>query len=76
MKKIIVVQAGWVVIGEVSYHGDIVRVEDASVIRVWGTTAGLGEIALKGITKDTILDAAGVIEVYTHAVIMQIDCVV
>ncbi len=76
MKKIIVVQAGWVVIGEVFYHGDIVRVEDASVIRVWGTIAGLGEIALKGVTKDTVLDAAGVIEVHKHAVIMQIDCVV
>ena len=76
MKKIVVIQAGWVVIGEVAYLGEIVRVENASVIRVWGTTAGLGEIALKGVTDRTILDYAGVVEVYKNAVIMQFDCVV
>ena len=76
MKKIVVIHAGWAVIGEVTYLGGIVRVENASVIRTWGTTAGLGEIALKGVTDKTILDYAGVIEVYKNAVIMQLECVV
>ena len=74
MKKIVVITSGWVVIGDVVEHDDRLTINDASVIRVWGTTAGLGEIALNGPTTSTILDPAGVVEVYTHAVIMQIPC--
>jgi hypothetical protein len=74
MKAIVVIQAGWVVIGDVTRSKGVTRVDDASVIRAWGTTAGLGEIALKGPTKSTVLDPAGTIEVYDHAVIMVIPC--
>jgi len=75
--QIVVIQSGWVVMGQVVRLEEhkITRIEDASVIRVWGTTAGLGEIAFKGPTKETILDYAGVVECYDHAVIMTIDCV-
>ena len=74
MKKIVVITSGWVVIGDVTEHNDRLTIDDASVIRVWGTTAGLGDIALNGPTSSTILDPAGVVEVYNHAVIMQIPC--
>ena len=74
MKKIVVITSGWVVMGDVSEHNDLLTINDASVIRTWGTTAGLGEIALNGPTPSTVLDPAGVIEVYISAVIMQIPC--
>ena len=45
-----------------------------SVIRVWGTTAGLGEIALKGPTKDTVLDFAGTVDVPHSKVLSVIYC--
>lgn len=75
-QKIVVITAGWVIMGLVvpSSKAGITRVEEASVIRVWGTTNGIGEIALKGPTKSTVLDFAGVVEVQDHAVIMEIDC--
>ena len=74
MKKIVVMTSGWVVMGDVTEHNDQLTINDASVIRVWGTTAGLGEIALNGPTPTTVLDPAGVVEVYLPAVIMQIPC--
>jgi len=72
--KIVVITSGWVVLGEVVKSDTVTRIEDASVIRVWGTTAGIGEIAIKGPTPATVLDYAGVVEVKDHAVIMVIDC--
>jgi hypothetical protein len=76
-EKIVVISAGWVVMGLIvpATNPGVTRIEDASVIRVWGTTNGIGEIALKGPTKSTVLDYAGVVEVKDHAVIMLIDCI-
>lgn len=73
---IVVIQAGWVAIGEVTRHRDlgITKITDAKIIRTWGTTKGLGQIALEGPTSETILDESGVIEVYDHAVIMTFKC--
>ena len=74
MKKIVVITSGWVVMGDVTEHNDRLTINAASVIRTWGTSAGLGEIALNGPTSATVLDPAGVVEVYLSAVIMQIPC--
>jgi len=73
-KKIVVIEAGHVVIGNVNELEDRLIIDEASVIRVWGTTAGLGEIALRGPTKDTVFDPCGMVECYKPAVIMQIPC--
>lgn len=56
-KQIVVLNRGWVVIGNYSEKGDECTLSDASVIRKWGTTKGLGELAEKGKLADTILDA-------------------
>jgi hypothetical protein len=76
-KHIVVIQAGWVAMGYIAWDEakEVLRIEDADVIRTWGTTKGLGEIALSGPTKSTVLDPAGVIEVLKAAVIMTIPCV-
>lgn len=74
MKEIVVVQAGWVLIGDVAESAKFVEVSNASVIRVWGTERGLGQIALTGPTKDTILDPCGEVSVPVHAVLLRIKC--
>ena len=42
--QILVLQRGWVVVGETKKEGSEVVVSKSSVIRRWGTTKGLGEI--------------------------------
>ena len=74
MKQIVVAQSGWVFIGETQQLADVMRITDASVIRVWGTSNGLGEIAINGPTKHTTLDYAGIVEIKTHAVLFTVDC--
>ena len=73
-QEIVVITSGWVVMGDVIEHDDRIIITDASIIRAWGTSAGLGGIALRGPTKSTILDPAGVVECYKIAVIMRIRC--
>ena len=72
--QILVLQRGWVVVGEVHKEGADVVVSGASVIRRWGTTKGLGEIASGGPTGATCLDPAGTVRVHELAVVMAIDC--
>jgi hypothetical protein len=59
--RIIALSERFVFIGD--YHeakdGRPAYVTDCYNIRQWGTTAGLGEIALKGPTENTVLDACG-----------------
>lgn len=57
--KIVVLQRGWVMVGKMERNGSECKLHQASVIRNWGTTKGLGEIAINGPTKDTILDKCG-----------------
>lgn len=60
--KIVILQRGWVMVGYFERNGNDCKLSKASVIRKWGTTKGLGEIA-KGPLKDTILDKCyGVVE--------------
>lgn len=73
--KIVVLQRGWVVIGRVDPEddtSDIVTLTDASVIRVWGTTKGLGEL-VDGPTSKTVLDPAGTIRAHRLTTVFTID---
>lgn len=71
-KQIVVLQRGWVVIGDVSKDGDEIVVENASVIRRWGTTKGLGQLA-NGPTSTTVLDKAGTVRAHELAVVFTLD---
>lgn len=71
--RILVLQRGWVVVGSYSEQGDECVLTDASVIRRWGTTRGLGELR-DGPLKDTVLDPCGTVRVHRLAVVMQIEC--
>jgi hypothetical protein len=54
--KIVILQRGWVVIGKFYQKGTKCWVEDGYVIRRWGTTKGLGQLAIEGKQEETILD--------------------
>jgi len=61
--KIVILQRGWVMVGRFEKGEDTCKLYDASVIRSWGTTKGLGEIAEGGPTSTTKLDKCyGVVE--------------
>ena len=74
--RIVIAQAGWVFVGEYEYSEklDTVFLSSASCIRVWGTTAGLGELALKGKTPKTVLDFMGEVQIPNNSIISTLRC--
>lgn len=54
--RIVILQRGWAMVGRFQREGNDCTLHDASVIRRWGTTSGLGEIAKDGPTSETVLD--------------------
>ena len=70
---IVVLERGWVYVGKVTQtSADTLRIDDASCVRRWGTTNGLGELAAKGPQRDTKLDPAGVVEAPMRSVLFTI----
>lgn len=63
MKKqvIAVASSGWVFVGTpvAAPASDAYALEDAAVIRRWGTERGIGQLALHGVQPETILDPVG-----------------
>lgn len=74
MTKILILQRGWVVVGRYAKDGDEHVLTDAAVVRLWGTTKGIGQIALAGPTPNTVLDKAGTVRAHQLATVMVIDC--
>ena len=73
--KIVILQRGWIVVGRFERNGNDCKLNNASVIRTWGTTNGLGEIAKKGPTGSTKLDKCyGVVQFDYLTVVATIDC--
>ena len=59
--RIMVLDRGRVKVGRLSYHPDLAfhwLLEDARIIRRWGTSRGLEQIARDGPTSETVLDLA------------------
>lgn len=72
--EIIIADAGHIFVGETEHTDKGVQLSNASVIRRWGTTRGLGEIALGGPTSSTVLDKTGRVFIPTQAMICVISC--
>ena len=73
--KIVVLQRGWIVVGRFKRKDTQCKLHNASVIRTWGTTNGLGEIAESGPTSSTKLDRCkGVVNFDYMTVVLTIDC--
>ena len=69
-KQIVVLQRGWVVVGDVEKTDLEVNIKNCSVIRIWGTSNGLGEIAENGPLPKTKLDKCPDISVHPLSVVM------
>jgi len=54
--KIVVLQRGWVQVGVFERDGADCKLYNASVIRKWGTSKGLGQLAKEGPLSETVLD--------------------
>ena len=73
--KIVILQRGWVMVGKLEQDENKCKLHNASVIRIWGTTQGIGEIAKGGPTSSTRLDKCyGVVEFDALTVIATIAC--
>jgi len=72
--RIVVLQRGWVMVGRWSQDGDNCALDNAHVIRIWGTTKGLGEIATNGPTSKTVLDPAGRVTFHVMTTVVTLDC--
>jgi hypothetical protein len=72
--KIAVLDRGFVYVGLCHTENGALVISNAHNIRRWGTTAGLGELAIKGPQRSTELDVAGTIHAPLTALIHLIDC--
>ncbi len=73
--KIVILQRGWVMVGRFERIGSDCKLHNASVIRNWGTTKGLGEIAAGGPTGSTKIDPTnGLVEFDQLTVVATICC--
>lgn len=73
--KIVILQRGWVMVGRFERNGSDCKLRNASVIRSWGTTKGLGEIAKEGPTSNTKLDKThGIVEFDYLTVVATVAC--
>lgn len=72
-KQIVILNRGWVAIGNYSEKGDECTLTDASIIRVWGTKNGLGELAEKGKLPETILDACPNLHFHKLTIVARMD---
>ena len=71
--KIVVLQRGWVLVGNFREVSETEHeLTDASVIRQWGTTKGLGEL-VKGPTPSTTLDPCGRATFHPMTVVFKLD---
>jgi hypothetical protein len=71
---IVVVESGWVFAAVLEESATHISSSDCAVIRSWGTTNGLGELALKGPTKETILDMCNITHIPKAKVLFTMEC--
>ena len=69
---IVVLDRGFVYVGDVTLDVDWCVIRNAKNIRIWGTTKGLGEL-VNGPTSQTVLDDVGTVRAPMRAVISLIE---
>jgi len=72
-QNIVVLDRGFVYVGNVTDEGEYLRITDAKNIRYWGTKNGLGELT-KGPLKETKLDPVGIVVAPKRALIHFVPC--
>ena len=71
--KIVILQRGWVFIGRWSQDGDMCSLDNAYCIEHFGTTEGLGQLALQGKQENTRLRKAGHMDFHILTTVATID---
>lgn len=71
---IVILQRGWIMVGRIKTTGDMIKLTSACVVRRWGTSHGLGQLALEGPTATTVLDAAGTVTAHQLTTVAVIEC--
>ena len=71
---IVLMKDRFVSVGVFSETETHVILDNAAVVRYWGTERGLGQIAADGPTKNTVLDKTPRESIPKHAIIKMIDC--
>jgi len=76
MKKnhIVVLTNGFVYHGTIEITDGWIAIRDAKNIRRWGTKRGLGELALHGPTKETVMDEVGFVQAPLTSLVHLIEC--
>lgn len=72
--QIVVLDRGFVYVGDTKTDGDFVIILNAKNIRRWGTTKGLGELAREGKKQNTVLDNVGTVMAPYHSLQHMILC--
>lgn len=72
--QIVILQRGWVFVGEMTRVGNECELRNAACVRSWGTSKGLGEIAKNGPTENTKLDPCPTVRFHYLTMVGQIEC--
>lgn len=72
--QIVVLQRGWVVVGRFSQASQECKLTDGFVIRNWGTSKGLGELAESGPLSGTKLDPIPESRFHELTIVMRMKC--
>jgi hypothetical protein len=70
---IAVLQRGWVFVGEYSQKGSTATLSNAKCVRRWGTTKGLGELAMGGPLENTMLDDSPPVKFHVREAVMIME---
>lgn len=74
MIRIVILDKGFVAVGVYSQGSDWCSLENAAIVRRWGTSNGLGQIAEAGPTDRTILDKTPKMHFPAKSIVNTIEC--
>ena len=74
LQAIVVCDRGFVLYGTVEIKDSYLTISHGCCIRRWGTTAGLGQLAIYGPQSKTILDRQPITLVHELKVVQIIEC--
>lgn len=75
MKTCFVCEYGWIVIGkEIERTAETVKLSEASVVRRWTNSKGIGGIAKEANKNEYTLDAIGDVVIRLGKVLFEIPC--
>lgn len=72
-QNLVVLDRGFVYVGDVTLEGDFLRITNCKNVRYWGTKNGLGELR-NGPLKETKLDEVGEVLAPMRALIHLVPC--